>query len=269
MNTPKRNHFVPIMLLSRFTDDSGLLYWYLKNGTNRIVTPNLINIFVENHLYTTRNSSEQLDASIEKQFTELEGEFSPILEKLVDDATKNGLIYSLNDSDRSTFVNFILYLCRRTPANRPFVEQGMSNKIDEIPKAYEEFRGRPCTTEELEYVIGLKNQYGVHDVFAKFSGVNPKKSLVKKMMDVSIHIGVIPYQNENFIIGSKQIEKFNEWIPLDRKVAFKFTTLRFGSDKLTYFKDKPDILRINASIAKRSSQFAGPSEYLINPLINP
>ena len=226
-------------------------------------------MFVENHLYTTRNSSEQLDASIEKQFTGLEGEFSPILEKLVDDATKNELIYSLNDSDKSTFVNFILYLCRRTPANRPFVEQGMSNKIDEIPKAYEEYRGRPCTTEELEYVIGLKSQYDVHDDFARFSGANPNISVVKKMMVASIHIGVIPFKNENFIIGSKQIEKFNEWIPLDRKVAFKFTTLRSRSDKLTYFKDRPEILRINASIAKRSSQFAGPSENLINSLINP
>ena len=83
MNVPKRQHYVPQMLLRRFTDEDGFLYWC--NGS-KIQKSRPKQVFFENHLYTKYNDDGEVDVSVENHLSIMEGSNSPIIEKIINSA---------------------------------------------------------------------------------------------------------------------------------------------------------------------------------------
>ena len=73
---------------------------------------------------------------------------------------------------------------------------------------------------------------------------------------------------KSFIIGSQPIAEFQDWFPVHCKVAVRLTSPR-GSDELIVFDDIGEIRQINEDIVRRSTIFAGPSQYLIESLAHP
>ena len=71
---PKRQHFVPKMLLKRFTDQVGKLFVYDKRNPNgEVLYRKPKDVFVQRHIYTGTDGYGGKDHSLEDEFAVLEG----------------------------------------------------------------------------------------------------------------------------------------------------------------------------------------------------
>ena len=117
MNRPKRHHFVPQMLLRRFTDENGLLHVFDKRiREKRVVSSRPTNVFLKNELYTQHGEGGIKDVSAEAMFANLENEANLIIERIVamvrkklrlslSPKKKHGTtFYSINGSEYQVFM---------------------------------------------------------------------------------------------------------------------------------------------------------------------
>ena len=69
MNIPKDHHYIPRMLLKRFTDKEGNLYAYDKRHADKGVRKKgPKNLFFKRHLYTQVAGDGTRDVSVETEF---------------------------------------------------------------------------------------------------------------------------------------------------------------------------------------------------------
>ena len=267
MSNPKRQHSVSKFLLKRFTDSEGLLHLYDKNNPNlgvKRISPS--NAFLENHLYTRRNESGKPDFQIEKMFADLEAKAAPIITGMVKSAF-NGEPPNLTDTERILLQKFLIFLRRRSPDRRDFINNFAESKIREVPTKYEEYIGRPLNQEEL--AISSDPNFLRHqkeNSFPNFAGTKPSQKRMNFLSDSLIVIGVISRQNESFVIGSSPLESFHEWVPIDKNVAVKFAPTH-TRDNLFQFLDHSEIRKINERTVRQSDKFAGHSAQLTESLV--
>ena len=269
MTTPKKHHYIPKMLSRRFTDEIGCLYLHDKNNPNPIYRKTKPgNAFVENHLYRKQDKFGNFDVNTEIKFADLEGHVSQIVDKIVKCSLQMEQIH-LNKDELEHLRNFVIYLSRRTPENRPLVDKNTDRLISEIPSAYEAHVNRPITSEELEKINNPDFRKSEKEkAFVSFSGAEPREDILETLRRASIEIGEILDQEENFVIGSRPLTSYSDWFPVHRKVAIRFTNQRRTGNPETprVFEDTLEIRRINESMANRSTYFAGPSCELIKSL---
>src|SRR6266699_2833284 len=77
---PKRHHFVPEVILKRFTDEAGWLHLYSKRD-QRTRRTRPANAFCEGHLYSEIDTEGRKDPRVELELSWLEGVIDPILSK--------------------------------------------------------------------------------------------------------------------------------------------------------------------------------------------
>ena len=271
MSMPKLQHYVPQMILRRFTDGKGLLYCWRCTDSGKHWNSKPKKVFAENYLYTLYNDDGKPDVSIEKDFSILEGEVSGIIDKIVEVAQK-GQTPCLDADEKN---NWLRYLCRqrrRTPDGaRAIVEKHMDQQIDEFPAFYEEHIGRPCTLDELAQI----NDPADHEryrknAFSRFSSFEPRADVLDMLRNTSIVTAVIQTPKENFVCGSRPIDGFGDWFTVDRKVAVRLIYPN-GIDNLVVLDNTStsEIRQINEDIVERSTLFAGPSRKLIESLACP
>ncbi len=114
MSMPKLQHYVPQMILRRFTDGKGLLYCWRGTDSRKPWNSKPKKVFAENHLYTLHNNDGELDVSIENDFSVLEGKVSGIIDKIVEVAQK-GQTPCLDADEKN---NWLRYLCRQRRRTR-------------------------------------------------------------------------------------------------------------------------------------------------------
>ena len=271
MSMPKLQHYVPQMILRRFTDGKGLLYCWRGTDSRKPWNSKPKKVFAENHLYTLHNNDGELDVSIENDFSVLEGKVSVIIDKIVEVAQK-GQTPCLDADEKN---NWLRYLCRqrrRTPDGaRPIVEKHMDQQIGKFPVVYEEYVGRPCTPDELAQI----NDPADHEryrknAFSRFSSFEPRANVLEMLRNTSIVTAVIQTPKKNFVCGSRPIDGFGDWFTVDCKVAVKLIHSR-GIDNLVVLDNTSIsvIRQINEDIVERSTFFAGPSLELIELLACP
>ena len=272
MSTPKLQHYVPQMILRRFTDENGLLYCFPGADAGKPIWKSKPeNVFAENHLYTLYNDDRKPDVSIETDFSILEGEVSGIIDKFVEAALKGRTPY-LDTDEKDCWLRYLCHQRRRTPdVARPIVEKHMDQQIDEFPAFYEAYVGRPCTSDELAQI----NDPADHEryrknAFSRFSSFEPRADVLAMLRNTSIVTAGIQNPRENFVCGSRPIDGFGDWFTVDCKVAVRLTPPR-GIDNLVVLDNTSIsvIRQINEDIVGRSTFFAGPSLKLIELLACP
>ena len=269
MNNPKRQHYIPQMILKRFADDEGRLYCCdrtLKEPHIWRTKPK--NVFLETRLYTQYDDSGNADESIEGDFSKLEGAVSPIVDKIIDWSLK-GQASRLGTSEKDLWLRFLVHQRRRTPDVRPLVKENIETLITEIPDAYEAHAGRHLTPEEhaqIEQPDFLET--AKRNAFPGFAAATPRDDVLKMLRNTSILTLAVKNPKKNLVIGSRSIDGFHDWFPVHKNVAVRLASPA-GSDNLTVLDDISEIRRINEGIVKQSNFFAGPSRQLVESLALP
>lgn len=267
MNQPKRHHYVPEMLLNRFTDDEDWLYCCWRGGAKTRFWKALPkNAFVERHLYTKRDGSGNRDTSVEADLGDIESATSPVIDKIVSCALE-GDCPRLTAGEREILVRLIIHQHRRIPENLPLVKESLDLRMTEIPDAFAKATGRPATTEELAEIKDPEfRELQSQNAFASFAGVPPVPKVLQFYTRCLIQFGVIRIARKNFVIGSRIGPA--DWFPVHRQVALRLVAGN-GPDGLTEFQDMTEVRRINEQTVKDSLALAGPSQQLVRSLAGP
>lgn len=124
MRQSRRHHTVPQMLSKRFTDHDGKFHVYYKNRRKKYdyCTPN--GVFWKPHFYTSRTADGKKDTTLEDDFSKLESNTDPIIEKIVD-AARVGKKPNLSDNEKKygmgLFIhngNVLLTTCKKLAVMR-------------------------------------------------------------------------------------------------------------------------------------------------------
>ena len=269
MNKPKRQHYIPEMILKRFSDSRGWLYCCGRIGVKTRSWKTIPkNVFLETHLYTQYDDNEKSDGSIEVYFSQLEGSVSPIVDKIVNWSLR-GEAPHLDADEKDLWLQFLIHQRRRMPNLRPLVNERITNIIGEIPDAYEAYIGREITPQEQSLIQSpdfLRTEQ--RNAFSGFAAAKPRDDILKMTQNTSIITGVIRNQKKSFVIGNHAIATFLDWFPVHQKVAVRLAS-PVGFDELKVFDNTSDVRRINEGIARKSTILAGPSRQLVDSLACP
>jgi hypothetical protein len=105
---PKSHHFISQMLLRRFANEDGKLFFFSKQFPEKgVLTSAPKNLFNEQHLYTFRDIGGKPDIRLEHFYARLESLAEPIVEKIVA-AARNGVVPRLTSGEREIWDLFVL-----------------------------------------------------------------------------------------------------------------------------------------------------------------
>ena len=149
MSIPKRHHYVPQMLLRRFTNAKGMLHFFDKRVPEKgVLTGAPKNLFLESHLYTVFDKEGSKDVTLERDFAVLEGEADQIMEKIVM-AARKGLAPNLTADEKETWNLYFYSQWKRVPdlQKNTNVFENFETDVQEALHEYEATI-RPLTDEE-------------------------------------------------------------------------------------------------------------------------
>ncbi len=269
MSKPKQQHYIPKMIVKRFSDSGGWLHCCRRSGAK----PNFWKarpgkVFCEGHLYTRYDDGGKADESIEGYFSELESAVSPIIDKIVDWSLR-GQVLHLDADEKDLWRRFFSHQRRRMPSLVPFVDEKTSDRVKQIPAEYEAYIGREITPEERSPVESTDFlERAKRNGFPSFAAAESRDDIKKILRNTSIITGVIRNPKGSFVIGNRAISTFYDWFPVHQKIAVRLASPA-GSDELKVFNDISEVSQINDGIVRKSTIFAGPSRQLVASLVRP
>ena len=279
MNRPKNHHYIPQMLLKRFTNQEGKLYVYDRCHPEKgIQKKDPRKTFVGRHLYTQVEEDGTRDVDVETKFlAPLESDVSSVIEKIVN-AARRGSPPNLSPDEKYVWVKFFYNMFVRVPETREkYKEEIRQETLREI-----NFIGqfRPFTDIELSI---LDDEETMERLLRNSSIQSVQMPLSKEGADILLErrIGVAvirkPKPKRSFVIGSNPVVKmslneqshvsdptFEIWLPLARDVAV--SPCPGESDQVISANDR-HIRTINRSIFQQSTVIAGCSRELIESLL--
>jgi hypothetical protein len=278
MSDPKRHHFVPQMLLRRFTDAAGYLYFVDKrNLQGGVQAAKPENLLLEKHLYSKILRNGARDVTLERRYSKLEGVVNP----LIDDITRcvlRDVIPTLNDTAKNTWDRFLYEQWRRVPdmhnkiMPKASAEAAVREAIDEYENLY-----RPLTTDERERSL-------TSQAIAEFRqnarvGALSRSSdqIMKALAAKGLSFGICE-KRHSFIVGSSPVLKIANgstsqlddpsvevWLPIHPNIVAVAVGKRAEARivKLSAHAVKS----FNQAVAEKSSMIAARSERLIASLV--
>lgn len=279
MNTPKKHHFVPQMLLRRFCDEDGRLWYYSKRAPHIGIasgTPQAL--FYEKHLYTSDEGGVR-DTSLESYFSQLESEANTIIEKICT-AARARRLPGLTVQEKKVWDLFFYFQWKRTPdfinstTSYADFEESLAESVAEF-----EQRIRPLTDKERERILSEAGKERLRkNVRVKVIG-NPGAEVQTVLNNMGIGVVVIRKINKSFVIGSSPIVKLTPpgetrlgqpnvevWLPIAPDVAVCAVPGK-GREIVMTLNDFQWLRAINAAIFLESTLIAGRSEALIKSLV--
>ena len=284
-NLPKRHHYVPQLLLRKFTDNDNKLHFCILGSSEgavikpreRVVksaTPK--DLFLQNELYTQHGDHEEKDVSVEYSLRELETKAAPVIKKIINSARADKLP-GLTPPEKDIWDVFFLIQSFRTPDVMDPIVNKYPDWIREIIDEYEKEYGPP-TEEEIKKVNDprqidkTKRNLRATTVTRLTSG----SKVFQILQSRGLIIGIIRKPSKSFIIGSNPTAKFYrelsdpgaEWhLPIahDITVTHHDSHPR-GKESLAEITGDHTIRRINEIIYNQSSLIAGRSRKLIESL---
>ena len=297
MNKPKRQHFVTKkVLLQRFTDENGQLYFYDKRFPEKGVrqaTPN--RLFVKRYLYTLYPDSGEKDFSGEEELSRLEGQTNGIIEKIVLTA-RSGKVPYLISSEKKIFDRFFYFQWKRVPdfLDEKLPDHRLDEVIDDIIE-HHKASGGALSLEVQDIKNDPRTMSRIRHNIRAMAAVAPSKSTAAVASDeeslqrsaevekeslrrlAETGLLVIHAPNESFIIGSRPIlerrlpdespdsEPSLFLLPLAYDVAVQLYGSR-GEVELE-IEERSDLMwEINKAIMEQSTVIAGRSYELIASL---
>lgn len=115
MDNPKRQHYIPQMLLKHFADDKGQFWFFEKDAPKRQVQKrNIKSAFRKKNVYTFTNPDGSRNYSTEHALSELESAADPVVCKIIEHG-RDGKPPSLTSTERDVWGWFFVTLWKRSP----------------------------------------------------------------------------------------------------------------------------------------------------------
>jgi hypothetical protein len=278
MSEPKRHHFIPQMLLRRFTDVAGHLYFAnRRNPKAGVGFAKPENLLLEKHLYSTIQKDGKRDASLEQRYSKLEGAVSPLIDQITR-CILNDTIPELNGSAKETWDKFLYEQWRRVPDmhNQVMPQASAKEAVREALDAFEseyrtlapDERARSLTP----HAVAEFRQNAKVGALSRSSG-----EVMKALAGKGLSFGVCE-KRHSFIIGSSPILKIVEgpssrlddprvevWLPIHPNIVAVAAGKK--GDATIVALPAHSVKSFNRAVVKKSSMIAGRSEKLIMSLI--
>ncbi|PTQ58609.1 uncharacterized protein DUF4238 [Sphingomonas aurantiaca] len=281
MSVPKRHHYVPQMILNGFADADGWLYWCNhreKPSTVRRARP--AELFLQNHLYSTRAQSGIKDPSMERALSVLENEAVGVIAALTGPA-RRGQIPVLSQEQMRLWHLFFLMQWRRTPENQRACtsDEEASRMIDEL---LDELRAAlPHRLAEIEtYATPEAKARTIRNVRVQ-SLLGFRANVMGVLERRGIAVLRICQPRKQFIVGSRPVVKLTApgstdlndprvemWLPVAADIAVGVGA-GDGGITLVHTTDETPVRQLNLSIAKQSGTIAAGSVALVRSISNP
>ncbi len=280
MSEPKKQHYVPQMLLKRFTDENGKLYHYVKHPDVQEVLykyPN--NVFFEKHYYAFYDDDNNKDNSLEKKFAKLEGEVDQILEKIVT-LVRSGKKPGLSSDEKQLLDQFTYYQWKRTPdakhlGNKTNIDEALEYSLQEFDRLY----GPLSDSLRVQAENIIKDETVQHNARV-LAVADPGHDVLDHLDKCGLGFAIISNPKKSFIIGSLPIAKFTlpnhthirdpkveVWFPVASDIALlPAPPWPKGEEKIINISMDQHIRKINEAIASQSTLIAGRSKELISSL---
>lgn len=278
MSSPKRHHYIPRMLLKRFSNEHGIFYVFDKRNPDKGVHKRkLENLFVERHLYTQVDAKGAKDVSVETEYlSSLESKASRLFKKLVF-AARRGDAPCLTPVEKDICIEFFYCQHMRVPERGgrtkeeayqrsrrriDFMSRFRSPQEGELPIAYEDGTFRRLWKNARSEILRIENPVVIDVLSQKQIGV----AVIRK-----------PKPRRSFVIGSNPVLKLAHsnrahlndpaidfWLPLSRDVAVSFCSGE--RDKIVALRDR-HIESLNRNAFDQSAVIAGCTRELIEALL--
>ena len=279
-NRPKRNHYIPELLLHNFCDDDGFLWAGDKSGRQAFHPPPS-KLFVETHLYATIGYDKSVktfenENALSKIESDAEHAISAIIEK-----ARRGCFPELSEGDNDRFKRFIVAQARRTPESQAGI--GIRKAVDDVfPEAVSMIKEKlGCTLVDDDWyeessLLELKQRYSSNLPGNYAAGTHPLLEQATRQFcrDAGWLVAAIEMPKRSFVIGShgfavvEQAGQIATWLPIAHDVAIMLTG--FPDKELILPLDRNQdslIKRINQSTVTSSRFIAGRSKSLIESLM--
>lgn len=278
MNTPKRHHFVPQMLLRRFSAADGSLYFHRREmGRGTVAKISTRKLFVEKNLYNQIGNSGNIDYSIEKELAILEGEANSIIDYMIM-RVERGNKPKLSREKKAIWDRFFYVQWKRTPnvLDRTITfsefEQSYVEALEEFEEKY-----RPLMEHERQELMQEEVMGRVRHNARAMSVAAPSQMVTQVLRRKGLEF-IVNRTDEPFVIGSNpisRIESFNQthlespmmraWLPLSSRIAVS-PAYQKGIYKISVEKAKGKISAINRNIVSQSDGYASESKDLIEKM---
>ena len=279
-NKPKRNHYIPELLLHNFCDDDGFLWAADKSG-RRPFHPPPSKLFVEKHLYATTDYDQSVKTfENEDALAKIESAAGRAISAIIEQA-RQGSFPRLSPEDNDRFKRFIVAQARRTPESQERI--GLYEAVDEIfPEAVSMFKEKFGSTlvDDDWYaessLLELKQRYKSNLSGNYAAGAHPllEQGTSQFCRDAGWLVAVIDMPKRSFVIGSnafavvEQGGQIESWLPIAHDVAIRLTGFPDREYMLTLNRNNESIIRtINQSTVASSRFIAGRSKELIESLM--
>ena len=284
MNTPKRHHYVPQMLLRRFTDENGRLFVFDKRNSARIVLRSTLRrAFFENDLYTRYRNGENKDRSVELALAAIEGQANGLIEKIVS-AARAGQRPNLTTEEKSRWDWFFCCQWRRVPdVMRASGVSGLSEaeKRDFLSRTIIKSQpdGYEFTSDDHEFLDDPLVLSRILQSAKAQSALIIGKKLLELFAGKGLCVAIIESSKRSFVIGTNPVveaspsdrpysddpDVVHVWLPLAHDVAITPAFSR-SEEKLTEFREKRWVRWLNESTFNQSTAIAGRSRRLVESL---
>jgi hypothetical protein len=276
MTVPKKQHFVPQMLLNGFTDGAGWLHWTrTQDPVIRRARP--AELFHKNHFYSTVSAAGVKDPLMERFLSLLEQEAAQIIRVILADV-RAGRIPDLSPDQRSIWHFFFLVQWRRTPENQKSCTSDaeatkmLHDILDEV---------REKLPEKASEIEALSQPEAVERTIRNVR-VQSLLRLSTEVMSVLERRGIsilrITNPKKSFIIGSRPVVKLTSpgrtdlndprvemWLPISSDIAVG-AGQGDGAVSVFMLGDGRPVRQLNEAIAAQSGTVAAGSPALVRSI---
>ena len=280
MSKPKRQHYVPIMLLQHFIDENGWLYVFDRRvpeiGARRSRPEQA---FLERHFYT-RYTYEHAEKgfSIENELNRMEGAAAPVVRKIATSA-RAGDQPKLTRQEKDAWDAYFCSQLTRIPEVRPSDEELDRLRSQLAEDILRQREWSPTAIRNLNYVVSDAEMVSQSNQNIKASLAIPKDD---RILDVirgkGIRIARIRRASRSFVIGSKPIVKVTPpghthladpavyaWLPISHDVAVTPAS-KPGKEEIVEITNNQFVRWLNDAVFNQSITIAGRSEVLVKSL---
>ena len=286
-DNPKRQHYIPRLLLKNFCDSEGCL-WVGDREEGKIWKGKPDDNFVIRHLYTEHTfdpktgnltgKSYKHDEAIQK----LEGAAGTVVKEMIRKA-RSKTCPRLSQKNSDIFKRFIFLMARRTPESQQRLMASINSEdIYEVAKELAEKQNYPLPDKDALFqnieIVRLAQKIE-HNVDARFAAGDDSRLLQEEekfCRETGLWIAVIDIPKRSFVIGSHGITIFkmrqdeHSCLPISHDVVVLASSHPDSESLKTLGRDKDWLIRkINTATTSQSRWIAGCSEQLIHSLVGP
>ena len=280
MSVPKRQHYVPKMLLRNFTDEDSWLYVFDKRvPTIGVRRSRPEKAFFEKDFYT-RYTYDQADKtySIEHELARLEAAAARVVKRIVKSA-RLGKSPNLTQQEKEDWDSYFCSQLTRIPEVRPSDKEINLLRRQMAESILRDNSLSSRAISNVKQVISNEEMVFQSNQNIKASLAIPKDDRILDVMrGKGMRIARIRRASRSFIIGSKPIVKVtppghtdlsdpavDAWLPISHDVAVTPAS-KPGKEEIVEFTNNQFVRWLNDEVFNQSIVIAGRSEVLVKSL---